>query len=190
MRTLLPLAVASLVAGGAHAAVVTLNGSFSASGWSISFNPPGWPDEEREDSIDPLFLDFSVTFDDALTDEADGSVLEITSTNIPYPIFFSSAPDVGGLVLAMSSFPWVCGHPVPSFCAFIPYGVEVVSASRSGPMSANLPDFVQQTTPDGTGWVANPVVPGGVIPEPAASALMIAGSGLVGVAARRRPAFA
>lgn len=178
------------MATGAQAGVVTADGSFSASGWSIYFNPPGWPDAAREAPIDPLFLDYSITFDDALTYEADGSVLQIRRTNIPYPISFSFAPDVGVLVLATRGFPWGCGHPFPSFCAFIPYGFEVVSASLAGPMSASLPVFVNQTTPNGTSWVANRVVPGGVIPEPAAWALMIAGFGLVGVAARRRPAFA
>ncbi|MCS6986667.1 MAG: hypothetical protein NZM40_04425 [Sphingomonadaceae bacterium] len=48
----------------AHAAIVTVQGSFTASGWELYFAPP---EGQPQDPIDPLFLSFSVTFDDELT---------------------------------------------------------------------------------------------------------------------------
>lgn len=201
MHRVLPLIAAALASAQAQAAVITVNGQFTASDWGIYFNPPGWPDTAREDPIDPLFLDFSVTFDNELSYEADDSVIEIHSTNIPYPFTFSYAPDSFSFTLATLGFPFACGHPASSFCAFFiysdptPVSFAGPAMPLSGPTFTATATFVQQTTPNGTGWIANTIRPGlpgggGVIPEPATWAMLIAGFGLIGTALRRRRAAA
>ncbi|QMW23365.1 PEP-CTERM sorting domain-containing protein [Sandaracinobacteroides saxicola] len=160
-------ACALLGAVSADAVVVTVNGAFTATDWSVYFGTPSAP-------IDPLFLTYSATFDTDLEYTDDATVLTIGSTNIPYAIRFSKgAGDGAVLVLATAGDPDSCTHFTSTFCAF-------VSDYMTG-----TPTFVEQSPADGGGWVAGTIT-GGVVPEPATWAMMIAGFGLVGGAMRRR----
>ena len=144
---------------------ITVNGDFSATSWEVYFGTPAAP-------IDPLTLKYSVTFDNALFYEA-ASIITVISTNIPYAITFSWSPDNAVMVLATAGTSNSCMHFVETFCAFV------------SDLATGTPNFVEQSPAGGGGWIAGRIT-GGVIPEPASWALMIAGFGLTGSALRRR----
>lgn len=166
MKKFLLAAAALVAAQGANAVVVTVNGSFTATDWSVYFGSPSAP-------IDPLFMDYSATFDDTVTYLADASILNIISTNVPYPVTFSFDPGIGVIIIATYGDTDSCTHLEESFCAFVDN------------FATGTPSFVEQSPAGGGGWVANTIT-GGVVPEPASWALMIAGFGMVGGALRRR----
>lgn len=167
MKTVFAGAVALLAAQSASAAVITVNGAFTATDWGVYFGSPSAP-------IDPLYLTYSATFDDALTYEADTSILTIISTNIPYAMTFSYGTVFSTIVLATVGASGSCTHSEESFCAFI------------SDFATGTPSFVEQSPAGGGGWVAGTITGGGVVPELASWAMMIAGFGLVGSALRRR----
>ncbi len=155
---------ALFAAATADATIITVNGSFTATGWNVYFGAPSAP-------IDPLFLDYSATFDDSLTYSGDTSVLTINSTNIPYALTFSWGGST--MIIATVGDPSSCTHVVSSFCLFAP--------------TTGVPFFVEQSPADGGGWVASVITDGTpAVPEAATWAMLIAGFGLVGAAARRR----
>lgn len=158
------VALACLVGGTpANAAVVTVDGSFLATGWQVYFGSPSAP-------IDPLYLDYSATFDDSLVYNADTSVLTINSTNIPYPLTFSY--DSGTIILATDGYYYGCTHDDSSFCAFIQ-------------SSTGTTTFVEQSPASGGGWYASTIT-AGAVPEPATWAMMMLGFGMLGFAMRAR----
>lgn len=150
----------------ADAAVITVEGTFTATDWSVYFGTPSAP-------IDPLFLDYSATFDDELTYEDDASIVTVNATNIPYAFNFSYSPDGGTIILATDGNSGSCSHPASSFCAFI------------GDFATGVAYFVEQSPADGGGWVAGTIT-SGIVPEPASWAMLIAGFGLIGASLRRR----
>lgn len=159
-------ALAMMASSAANAVVNTISGSFTATNWSVYFGSPS-------PFIDPLFLSYSVTFDDFLPYNNDASVLTILNTNIPYAINFSFEPN-GIMILATNGNSGSCTHTPNTFCAFI------------NTATPNLPTFVEQSGQTG-GWIAGTITPGtGAVPEPASWAMLITGFGLVGAAARRR----
>jgi hypothetical protein len=168
LRSLLLGSAMLLSAQAASAAVITVNGAFTATDWTVYFGSPPAP-------IDPLYLEYSATFDTDLFYEDDASVLTLGATNIPYAIKFSWSPGGEVMVLATAGSSGGCGHPAFSFCAFV-YD-----------LGTGTPVFVEQSGSEG-GWVAGTITAGGgpVIPEPATWAMMIAGFGLVGASLRRR----
>lgn len=161
-------AAALIAAQTASAAIVTVSGAFTATNWSVYFGSPTAP-------IDPLYMSYSATFDDAITYEADASILTIFSTNVPYPVTFSAASGGGAIVIATAGNSGGCGHPASSFCAFV---YDYMTGT---------PAFVEQSPASGGGWIANTIT-GGAVPEPATWALLIAGFGMTGYAMRRHTA--
>lgn len=153
------------------AAVVTVNGAFTATDWHVTVGSPAAP-------IDTLFLQYSVTFDDALTYDSDASVLTVLSTNIPYTFDFSYAAGNPEFALATDGHPGGCQHTPSSFCAF-------VFTAGTG-----VPFYVAQRPPGPFGvWEARTISAGVpvAVPEPAAWAL-VAAAGIVGGVTRRRRA--
>ena len=170
-KSILAGGLAVLGAQAADAAVITVNGAFTATDWVVySSGTPAAP-------IDPLYLSYSVTFDTDLDYEMDSSVLSVSATNIPYSFAFSYFANSFVLVLASVGNGGGCTHYSGTFCAFV-YD-----------FGSGLPAFVEQSPTSGGGWVAQTItagIPTGGVPEPAAWALMIAGFGLTGAALRRR----
>ncbi|WP_448585488.1 PEPxxWA-CTERM sorting domain-containing protein [Thermaurantiacus sp.] len=160
-------AVASFVAQAADAAIVTINASFTATNWQVLFGSPAPP-------IDPLFMSYRATFDTSLFYEANTSVLTTVIANFPYPLTFSWSPSIQVMVIATEGGASFCAHIEESFCAFV------------NDLTTGIPYFVEQSPAGGGGWVAQTISrSGGVIPEPSTWAMLIAGFGLVGMAARR-----
>lgn len=80
----------------------------------------------------------------------------------------------GTIVLATVGNSGSCTHVASSFCAFI------------NPADGHA-FFVEQSPASGRGWVASRIT-NTAIPEAATWAMLVAGFGLVGAAARRRKA--
>ena len=118
-------------------------------------------------------MSYTATFDTSLNDEADTNVLSNIVANFPYPVTFSWDPGGMLMVIATVGSSGSCTHIPESFCAFV------------SDLSTGVPEFVEQSPAGGGGWFAGTIT-GGVIPEPATWAMLIAGFGLVGAAARRR----
>jgi hypothetical protein len=171
MRAVLMAGLLSALAWSASAQVVTVSGSFTASNWQVQYGTPTAP-------IDPLFLDYSVTFD-LYTDYVDvAAPLTITSTNIPYPIKFSRYIGYSWFVLATNGDGGACSLLGGSFCA-----VVSLPTSRLRP---GRPSFVGQGAGPYGGWSARRISTPNGVPEPASWAMLIAGFGLTGAVARRR----
>lgn len=159
-------ATALLMAQGSGAVVTTVNGSFTATNWSIYFGSPSAP-------IDPLFLNYTATFDTNLSYLSDSSVVTVHSSNIPYAFSFTFDAGDNIFILATNGSSRGCGHPPGSFCAFF------------ADFTTGLPFFVEQSPASGGGWLAGTIAAANV-PEPASWALLIAGFGLTGAVLRRR----
>lgn len=166
MKRALLGALALAAAQAASAGVITVNGAFTATDWQVYFGSPAAP-------IDTLYLEYSATFDDALSYTADSSIVSVLNTNIPYGFDFSYGAGNGVFVLATNGSPVGCGHPQSSFCAFV-YD-----------FSTGVPAFVEQSPPGGGGWTAQTITAGAVVPEPPTWALLIA-VGLAGAIVRRQ----
>lgn len=164
MKKLLLGALALAAAQVASAAMVTVNGSFTATNWTVYFGSPSAP-------IDPLYLQYSVTFDDTIAYVDDASVLTVLDTNIPYDLAFSHGVGGSSFVLATVGSPSSCTHVPESFCAFV------------SDFSSGLPWFVEQSPAGDGGWRAQTITQGipegGNVPEPPMWALM----GVLGMAA-------
>jgi hypothetical protein len=168
-------ALLSLAAAqGANAAVVKVSGAFEATDWyvwdgKLSPSPP----------IDPLFLDYTATFDDSLIYDGDPAIVRINRTNIPYHIAFSF--DGSTIILATRGVAGACSLLPSSFCAFVNYADEAARGDAY---------FVDQSPPSGGGWAAatitNHASSGERAPEPATWALMIGGFGMAGAMLRRQ----
>jgi hypothetical protein len=170
MKSLLAAGLALAIAQSASAAVIVVNGNFTATDWDVYFGEPSAP-------IDPLSMSYTVTFDDALTYEADTTLLTILGSNNPYPVTFSYSPSFGVIVIATDGDVGGCSHPAETFCAFV------------SDFATGTPFFVEQSPAGGGGWVAGTITGGAPgIPEPTSWGLMIAGFGLAGTALRRRTA--
>ena len=87
--------LALVAAQSATAAVITVNGDFSATSWEVYFGAPAA-------RIDPLTLKYLVTFDNALFYEA-ASIITVISTNIPYAITFSWSPDIAPVSASLAA---------------------------------------------------------------------------------------
>jgi hypothetical protein len=166
MRILLLAGAAMLAVSGANAGTITVTGSFTATNWQLSSGVPGTP-------IDPLFLDYSVTFDPAVNYGNSSGQLTIISTNIPYQIRFSHPANFNLFILATSGAPFGCGSPDNSFCAFIQN------------YQTGVPSNVFQAGV-GSVWSAGTITSGiPAVPEPGSWAMFIGGFGVIGAAARR-----
>jgi hypothetical protein len=164
--------LALIMAQGANAAVVTVSGNFSATDWVLYFGAPTAP-------IDPLFLDYSATFDTDLTYTADTSVLTKGPNNIPWDFTFSYSAVFGAIVLATDGDPGSCDNSENTFCAFVTN------------FATGVPYFVEQSPAGGGGWFADTINDANSrsVPEPSSWVTMITGLGLVGTALRRRTAL-
>jgi hypothetical protein len=152
-------------------ALVTVNGSFSATNWAVNFGAP-------LTAIDPLFLQYSVTFDNTLTYIDAEGIVTVRSTNIPYDIDFSYSPQEAIFVLATDSKTAnSCEGHASSFCAFVQN------------FTTGVPYFVAQAPAGGGGWMALTISPDAFappIPEPTTYAQMLVGLGLLAGAFARR----
>lgn len=163
-------ALALAAAQVASASIITVNGAFTATDWQVYFGAPAAP-------IDPLYLQYSATFDDSLTYDSDATVVAVLSTNIPYSFDFSYGAGSSFFVLATNGDTNGCGHPPSTFCAFV------------NDFSTGVPFFVEQSPAGGGGWRAQTITPGAVVPEPPTWALLVT-MGLAGAVVRRKRAAA
>lgn len=174
MRTVFLVGLLATLAMPAAAQTITVAGSFTASHWQVQYGSPTAP-------IDPLFLDYSVTFD-LYSNYLDVAVpLTIVNTNIPYPIKFSHNAGYGWFILATNGDGGACSLLGGSFCA-----VVGLPTSRMRP---GRPSFVGQGAGPFGGWSARRISTPNGVPEPASWAMLIAGFGLTGAVARRRRAL-
>ena len=159
-----PLA-ALMTAAGAHAADITLTYDITASdfGGGVALPAP----------VDPVILDFSVTFDPSVVTGPTTVGLDVRSFNLPDSLEFTYAP---GDVLTVATHPVFngCDSPALSLCAFI------------DPFSTRGALFVQQSTSDGSSYVAKSITFSTGVPEAATWSMMILGLGLAGAMLRRR----
>jgi hypothetical protein len=188
-RTLIAASVFALAAQSAQAAVITISGSFTATNWVGVGGPP--VGASPAPVIDPLYLSYSVTFDDAMDYLNDTSVLTIFTTNSPYPISFTYnslgflvPPSAGGppgarfpgFALASVGHPdFACLLGPGTLCAII----TDFTTGRPAPF-----DMVQ--LPVDNQIFANGGVQAGIVPEPSTWMLMILGFGLIAQQLRRR----
>ena len=168
MRKLLLASAALLMAQVASAQLTTISGSFTATNWAVQFGTPSAP-------INPVFLDYSVTFDLFTFYLQDSAPLTILSTNVPYDIKFSYDSGSSAFILATNGNGGGCSIAGDSFCA--------IFASQGN----GVPIYVGQGAGAG-GWFANRITNLNAVPEPASWAMLIAGFGLTGAVARRRRA--
>ena len=170
----------SAAAPRARAAVVTRNFVLSGSGFSASGGGSVLP-------VDPASVDFTVTFNDSVVDEAATTGLVINATNVPYGWQFAYNPTGDLLNLATQAGPLGCAIGAGSACAYI----------NGATGAAPTVTLFQQSTSDGVNWTAantNLTYSSlGVVaaPEPAAWATMLLGlAGLGGALRARRKAVA
>ena len=177
MKSLLAASIALLASSAASAAVVTVTGNFSAINWQPFIGTPG-------PLVDPLTLNFSLTFDTSADINSSTQGFTIYSTSVPVPLEYSWRAALGYLNIGTITDPASCGFGVQDFCfAYnnivdgIPDSVTQSSGDRTLAFAATIID----------NGPAGPLGPGAV-PEPASWAMLIAGFGLVGAMARRRRA--
>jgi PEP-CTERM motif len=169
MKLKLLMAGAALVAMSAGAwADITRTFDITASGFTdLVFGPGGVA------PIDPVTLDFTLTWDPTAVFGATTTGLTINSLNLPYTSAIAGEP--GSLTIATDPFSNGCTNVENSYCAFI-----------SNP-AGGTPDFFffQQTVSDGSFWeatsvsgTASAITPR--VPEPATWALMLIGFAGIG----------
>lgn len=177
LRYLLLAAVAATgLSASAHAAVMTREYELDASRFELFFGSasPG--------SIDPVFLNFGLTFDNSADVGPTTSGLTLLGFNLPFGIEYAYTAATDHLTIGTDIDPGSCASGANSFCAFVH---DATSAA---------PDltFFQQVTASNGVWRANVLsvdvtdTPG--VPEPASWALMILGFGAAGALLRRREA--
>lgn len=156
---------AALISGqAANAGIVTVKGAFTATNWFVYQGSPTPP-------IDPLYMNYSATFEDGIVYNPDASILTIFNTNVPYPVVFSRPFAFGAIMISTDG----CRRSPGSFCALV------------SDFATGIPSFVWQAPPSGGSWAAGTIT-AGAVPEPATWALLIAGFGMTGYAMRRRAA--
>jgi hypothetical protein len=165
-------AVALQLAATANAVVVSRTFDVTATDFVDGFGNPGGPAS--------MLLNFSLTLDNASDVGLSVDGLTVNSFNQPYAVRYSYDAAQDSLVIATSPFLGGCDGPANSFCIFI------FDAFAGDPTLG----LTQVVTSQGAAFIANTrslqfTDPGGV-PEPASWAMLIAGFGLVGGAARRR----
>ncbi len=166
------LVVAGLATGGANAATVVQNLTIQASGFTLQFG------DGSVLPVEPVVLDFSVSFDNAASFGGTTSGLTVNSFNLPYALQYAYFAGTDVLTVATNAGISSCNNPASSFCTFI-----------SGISTTPTVSFLQQSTPTGGFWVAQTtsITSGsGAVPEPATWAMLITGFGLVGASMRRR----
>lgn len=129
---------------------------------------------------DPVHINFSVTFDDAVSFGNQLAGLTVHANNLPYAFSYGFETSSATLVLATSFIgngPG-CSSTANGFCLFI-----------HNALSASPTITYFNVAPSSGSWIAlsTTVTAGPDVPEPASWALMISGFGLVGAAMRRRP---
>lgn len=164
------LAIAS-ISSGADAAVVVERWNVTGS----NFVYVGLGDESLL-PVEPATFDVTIQYDNAFDVEPTSDGLTVHSSNLPGPMQFSYRADLNVLAFGVGIQLAGCRSRTPStWCVLIsPFDDQPI---------------FEQTLSNGAIWDAQnvkAVSTGGVIPEPAAWALMISGFGLVGTAARRR----
>jgi hypothetical protein len=199
MRTRLALAafsvaMGSLLAGHAHAALVTDSVSFSANTFQTAFGDPA--------PVDPVTGSFTIKFDptQTYTNATSGITLKTLNIALGSALSFSYDPNhpagtlPAGTLIVGGSFDgpgMVQYQPTTSdFWLFITGFTTTPAFYQLGYSQVAALDRSLFYTINGTGSVTvTPVTTPGV-PEPATWAMMILGFGLLGGAIRRRKATA
>lgn len=181
MKKILIAAAALLSSASAIASLTTISGNFSATNWisDSKGDPPAFGD-----LVDPFILNYSVTFDTAMTINSSPD-LTIFFTNFPDPLSFSYNPVFNTLAIGDSLI-----------------GIDGSNAPRSVyirvDLDTGLPDVMFQVNSNGDLFDAGaftslgPAGPVGdnAIPEPASWAMLVAGFGLIAAVMRRQRAVA
>jgi hypothetical protein len=164
------LALAS--ASASNAAIISETFDLTGTDFTVYFGDGSVPP-----AVDPVYLNFSATFDNSASFDAQVAGFTVNSFNLPYALTMSYNVFFDILTIATVGSASSCSHPAFSFCAFI-----------SNVSTAPNLIFLEQS-PSAGGWIAQTrvlTVGAPAVPEPASWAMMIGGMAVVGAAMRRR----
>lgn len=163
-------AAAALLVSAAQATPISLEFDITGSNFALQFGPAS------PAPLDPLTIDFSITFDNATDVASTTAGLTINSFNLPYLASYAYNAAVDTLIVATNPEIFGCVNTASTFCLFI-------GAFSTAPNVY----LVEQSTASGGFWVAQAVESTSgptAIPEPGVLALI--GLGLSGLALVRR----